>query len=480
MIYRDGSSSTFSATGNILDSFPILRPYDPSAGLQNQNTNALEQASQINHYFDAVINIEKQTIGSLGVPIVSQIDTKSLTNNCILSYQSLTIPVSGNSVTSTVTIPAAFGANPFANKGFSLSPTVYFNTPNLKGIYANQAWSNTGQFNSTLFLPQIYTMVAPISGNTYSLTVKNIPYYTSSYSLNYTFSETFAYGEYPNLSHNQSVPLNARYSANLGGKLGPGINGIVVEPYLQSPIATPALQLSSCFLGKGQWGLITPQNMPTMGDWEVIFYLNFLPRWGINNPSYCYNRAGIILRQTGSLTNCSGYCLSIGESNTSLQARVLKVQNHNLQQDSRAYEFSDAYPNTGWRGTGNVTDLLGSGTFATFQNQAGYWYRFRIAGSVISLDYSTDKSSWSSVFSPITDGSPLPTSGAKAGFFTKALEDPDSYLGNDQPSLFFSYFDINGLNVTSTASLTNIKANILYCQIGPESDLSMLNTGSTA
>jgi len=437
-----GPLSTFDKSTQTLDDFKIKKPF---AGTLT-DVSTLEQANDWNHMFDAAIRLQKnistsssQTYDSNGDPVNTDASTVVYKETVPLTFS-----ISSTGVTTTTgTVPAIFGTDPFLNSNFSVSGTVKeIRTGGSESCYESGLVGQYTAQNNYGFTPWVvnnnnyFTCITPTlssrAGSGYTVSIGVVasnnelnwvdPFYRGSgtiynYSLpGYSPALTIyrlgtGYTEVFNTvsgTSNWAIGCVQIY----GGSIQFGTN-----TYLES-----SLYLANLPADRKGGGYVTLTNVPgTTADQEIGFSLHAerLPSDGSLN-SLC----GFLLRTSGTSTNMSGYALlfsgasasNITNRQTAQNVRIIKLSGHDMTADAGG-SGSNFLTDTG------VTSLSSTSTVKV-NNQGGvkYFYKFSIVGNTLSLDESAGGATFTNILS-VTDSSITTGTG---GFFVKPFSTGDN------------------------------------------------------
>jgi hypothetical protein len=473
---RTGSLSSFPTS---VDQFVIKKPIDNQKALSQQTTDSLERANHVNHMFDAMYKIESHVLGGsggIGASVVTRYAT-GVTNsstdvygsNLKMGYSTLSITMTGNTVTVTGVVPSSFGTNPFYAKGFAMSHNFYLNSPEVSGgLYANKGWGEAGPFNEMIKFHQFFTFVRPLTGSAgrqFEVMVKNFPFHSTSEQLSSTFTDTLL-----NYAFDYQ-PLWQR-----SGWSGTGSNqAIAAKKTVIAGITTFFMACETPITESYGW--VWPSKLDKMSD----SYVEWGPITATNSYSATtgdrFTRLGPMARANGTVNNATFYCVAIGDvpNNTAgltgdlrKFGRILKVTGANL-----------AVAATGWA-TSTATHFTNGAT----SSSGFYWFgdvqaRYRlkcesVTGSAkITIETANAPySSWTTLYGPFYDGS-SPLASGYSGFFSQATTATDAY---SQQNNSLRFVEFNGSvvvsNLLSNTQITG-EVQLMYMLAGPESNLTM-------
>ena len=473
---RQGQLSSFPTSA---DQFAVKVPYDNSKTTAEQDADAIEQSNHFNHMFDAAVKIENYVLsgsGGVGGLVVSKysypVDPNDVVHpNLKMAYATITLSMTGNTITATALVPAAFGDEPFKNKGFSMSHSTYVTprgaTSAVEGIWANTNWGANGPFNDTFKWYQFFNMIRPVTGRTFELTVTNLPLHSTSESVQPTFTDNMVYtSSDPNSI--QNIPSRTGWNGSATNR------GLIA---LSSSKYGDGYAYWKCYCEYNDnkaYGWIWPKSLPenltnSYVEFEVyqsVYETNEDRAQSFIDTNEIYSRLGPMVRANGTLASASFYCLAIGDvardslagaGKTRIQesrtGRLLKVIGTNLSTAPAGKPTSG----TAWS-TGTTVTVLAS---AVDLNTANRRYRLQASGTTISvLQADSPYSSWS-VAASATDAT---LASGMSGFFAQAMDDSSAR------GITFK----NDLTITSlTSSPLTVSTQLLFLQVEPESKLTM-------
>lgn len=488
---RDGSSSSFPGS---LDQFVSKKKYNPDLPLSQQEFNSLEQASHFNHMFDALFKIESHLLagsGGAGGLIVSRWSngvsgsaSDVYGSNLKVAYSTLSIVLTGNTITATGLVPSSFGVNPFDHRGFSVAHNLYITNPagsaNTQGIWANESWGDQGPYNEAIKWFQFFTLIRPVTGRLYEATIKNIPFHSTSESITSSFTDLLTC-----TSAAQAVWDRIGWTGT-GGLAGISahqtINGntyLIMSSEGGGHLTSPPGNSNG---NDSAYGWVWPTKFPNLTDsyveWGEIVDRYSTPETG----DECYSRLGPMIRASGTLSNASFYGIAIGDVPISANGltgdggrygRIIKVVGANLGSVEGAGGESGG--GTLW-GSIPTISYIGTGTAYTTSSSGYYWFgeagtRYRlkcetVPGSAkITVQSATSPySSWSDLYGPFYDGQSPLTSGY-SGFFSQAMDGDSNrwvkFLG-----------EVKVENLNSNTSI-DAELQLLFLLVNPESNLTM-------
>lgn len=472
---RTGSSSSFPTSR---DQFVIKKSYNSSIALGQQEINSLEQASHFNHMFDAVFNIENHILsgsGGAGGTVVTRwasgvtnSNTDVYGSNVKLGYTALTASMTGNTITVTGMVPSSFGADPFRLNGFAMAHNLYLTNPtgaNTEGVWANKEWTGVQPFNTMMTWLQMFTLVRPITGRQFEVTVKNIPLHSTSQNIDPTFTDNMKLLTGAEFQHIWERP----------GWSGGGYRSLTAQATIGGICTWAGLSEER---NDARYGWAYPTKLASMTDsyveWGEILehYTTFTIETG-----ECFTRVGPMVRAQGSITNASFYCIAIGDvpagsvtpaGDPGLHGRLLKVSGANLSNEGPATTSGGGVT---WP-SGTVNYISGGGT-----SSSGYlWFgerstRYRlkcetVPGSAkITVQSSPSPYSvWSTLYGPYYDGV-SPIASGYSGVFSQAMNgDSTRYVK------FLGSVVVGNLNSDTSVP---IEVQLMFVQVGPESNMTM-------
>ena len=487
---RTGSLSSFPTS---VDQFAIKKPIDPQKSLNQQNIEALEKASHMNHMFDAMYKIESHILGGsggIGASVVTRWATGATGSssdvygsNLKMAYSTLSISMTGNTAVVTGLVPTAFGSNPFYAKGFAMSHNFYLNNTAVSGgMYANNKnWGQNGAFNEMMKFHQFFTFVRPLTGSSgrqFEVMVKNFPFHSTSEQISSVFTDTL-------LNFNLDYqPLWQR-----SGWAGTGANGaisasktinnfeyLIISCFGNGHQFSPPIQTG----GQANYGWVWPTTLGKMSDSYV--------EWGaidstiMNLVGYVgerYSRLGPMTRANGTLTNASFYCVAIGDvpsnaggltGNLARYATILKVTGANLTVSEVTLTSSAWSAGTVAPITNGATSSSGYFWFGSL----GVRYRLKcetVPGSAkITVEQAfAPYSSWTTLYGPFYDGT-SPLASGYSGFFSQAHGTGNGYSPTSRWIRFNDSVAVG--NLLSTSQITG-EVQLMFMLAGPESNITM-------
>lgn len=473
---RDGSLSSFPAS---IDHFVIKKPFDANKSLSQQEQHALEQASHFNHMFDSIVNMETYMLtgsGGAGGSIVTRwssgisgSDQDAYGENLKLGYTTLAISLTGNTISVTSLVPSTFGESPFDKKGFAIAHNLYVSNPNgndaTEGIWSNTTWGENGPFNETIKWFQLYTMIRPVTGSIFEVTLTNLPIHSTSNTIDSTFVE------------GNSIPSNQQWQEFWlrSGWTGTGLRGLVSQ---NGGVPGSTFWRGYCESSNdSRYGWAWPTMLGVLTDSHVEWG-EIHARFGTPETSdECYTRIGPMVRASGPIDNASFYCVAIGDIPTNAGAlsldkgkygRIIKVTGANLSNQGPANPGGGGIT---WGGSPTIT-YIGTGV-----GSSGYhWFgqtgtRFRLvcesvpgSAKITVQQAASPFVSWSTLYGPFFDGN-SPIASGYSGFFAQAMNGEDNrwveFLGS-----------VKVTNLLSSSSIST-ELQLMFVLAGPESNLTM-------
>jgi hypothetical protein len=474
---RTGALSSFPTS---LDQFAIKKPFDSELPVSQQEFNSLEQAAHMNHMFDAIYKMEAHILGGsggLGGSVVTRWSSGAVDSeydvygpNLKLGYTTLSISMTGDTISVTGLVPSAFGTNPFDSKGFTLAHNLYITNPdgaaNTEGIWANKSWGDQGPFNETMRWFQFFTMIRPVSGRIYEVTVTNLPYHSTSETISPQFTDSL-----------QPVPgMTVQNLHTRSGWAGKGLDGL----YIYSPINTPGFNYWFAASEAGdnpRWGYCYPTRLGSIENSYVEFgpIANCGTTFSIGGGE-AYSRFGPMVRFSGTELNASFYCIALGDvpGGTGMKyGRILKVEGCNLTDGETGEETGGGLV---WVNCTKASAFHNGATSSAgnfYFGELGTRYRLKcesVTGSAkITIESATSPySSWSTLYGPFYDGvSPL--AAGYSGLFSKAM-DGDSYRWMQ----FAGPITVENLDADTTIAG---EVQLMFMLAGPEAKLTMDSGG---
>jgi hypothetical protein len=368
--------------------------------------------------------------------------------------------MSGNTISATAMVPSSFDVEPFKTKGFAMGHNIYVSTrsssASLKGVWGGVNWGDDGPFNAMMALPQFFTLIRPVSGRKFEVTVTNFPFHSTSENVNASFSDSLTFagpGESQDLSsrngwtgasHNGGVIVNLTKSSEKILELKCEYKDDPSYGYAYS--TKLANNLTNCYI---EFGPIK----------ETIFDSRYIDSLEV------YSRFGPMVRFNGTLSNASFYALAIGDVNSnnyssddetgSRSARLVRVQSTDLSYNWSGRSY--AYAGSAWSPSATVSALWAS----DITLQKGNKYRLKAVSTLISVEQSAPPySSWSVIASAVDS---TIASGA-IGIFSQNVND-----SNTRGIRIYGPLVVSDL---TTPALT-IEAQFMFLQVGPEANLTM-------
>lgn len=406
----DGALSTFPSSE---DSFTILQSFDTTVNLEDQNPEALIQATHFNTYYDSIFNIEtylsNSQLGSI---------TNSSGSPVTFASKSHTISITGTTYTSSFTLPSVIASLSGSSIGMFVS--CYYNPPGgrVTGTWANTNWN----FDPYLYMlqsqPLVQAYVTPSSASgSYDLKVVKQYLHPSPITpirvtdlllrpgMGSSTSTWESYGSfYPYWDTETFV-----FGFGGGGGFGSPLS---VASYKFNGTWRKALRMR-CRVESSYQAGVALANINECTNQALIFRRPTDIVGAVFSSTQPKFIGGPCLRYTGTLNNATFYGLAIGDNNDTTgslwsNARIVKVVGNDLTNGSSAIVFPT------WSGGGTVTELASGITMTSYE-----WWKFSITGSSIVLARSTASGgSWTTVASV---GDATITGASLPGFFVKAL-----------------------------------------------------------
>lgn len=180
-MYRKGTGSPpqyYSTFPTTVDTFVKLESH-PNAG-------SLETAEQWNRMFDAALAVEKHLLASGTHPLRGIEDDGGelayVTGaNFVLGFDSVVVTLGASGGSTDFTVPADFGSTPATDTGFAIghSTSIQYPATDRRSDYASvldesrPPFSDAAENFDLLYRwPQLTTLISPVSGRTFRVTVR--------------------------------------------------------------------------------------------------------------------------------------------------------------------------------------------------------------------------------------------------------------------------------------------------------------------
>jgi hypothetical protein len=485
----------------VVDDFEIAFPFmnDRIHGQQQGTRNDLERSGHFNHMMDAALNLERYMQNMVGGSVQGR-SSRAWTNaddgggyvlagaNLLMAYASYTQPLTGDLNTTPIrvrfTVPDLFGATPFADFRFSVSPNLYLSFPGYTTVQGVAATDQPERYMDTLLkYPQLFASIQPVSGSprAFDVVLTNAQVGRYGLALDGKFSEgcsrpSIQYNLNPGWVQDVAYVTSSTVASSwmnqpyTGTPFGFGESNWPNPPvdYLWISSAGHYGDQASTNYGPNS-GRAYPQPLVASASHQMIFeYYSIYDNGGL----YFYvGRFGPCLRMSGPMTSASGYMMLLGDQwmltddwNTVREGRLIKFHGVDMTVAGTSLRsFKQDFPS-------NVTVLASFDAPCTQWSGQNCMYSFGCTGTTINIRRSLDGGAWTTVAS-VTDAT-----GPSNGYmgFTAFPHNKLELMGffNNHTNASFAMFKNISCQVLSGETTAQAQIQLLYSMVGDTSHLA--------